>query len=330
VRANCAAFSAYVPDGRMVMPAKAAGGSSGSGVGGGDDAAAGAEQLPPVVLAWANPELVMHMDEFFASLESGAWERATLLALRALLERAGGAAGDFSYIDFGAWIGPTVLFAANFAPRVLALEPHPRPAGILAANLALPANAQLAARTRLFRECIAREAGAQTLVGDGSDSSRNRLVASGAPAAGQSFEVSCRTLPQFAREEGARNLRLVKMDVEGAELLIFPSLAPWLRALDAASLEAEFSGSDGAVSGKPSFVLSVHAPFWDASTEQQLVALWEAIALFKFVYEVGGDGVRDRSAGFAAGVTVADQLHAVRLMENFTVLILTDEALSPL
>ena len=31
-----------------------------------------------------------------------------------------------TYIDFGAWIGPTALFAASYANRVFALEPDYR------------------------------------------------------------------------------------------------------------------------------------------------------------------------------------------------------------
>jgi len=326
VRANCAALSVFVPDGRMLAPAQ--------------DSAPGAE---PVFLAWANPELVMHMAEFYDSFESGAWERTTLLVLRALLEREGGASGDFSYVDFGAWIGPTALFAANFAPRVLALEPHPRPAAILAANLfALPANAPLAARTRLFRECIASDAGTQTLLGDsGGDSSRSRLAAAAAVAAthtgsrhkdGQDergVSVPCRTLPQFVREEGARNLRLVKMDVEGAELRVFSSMRGWLKALDDGAVEAELRGDADGARGKPAFLLSVHPAFWDAApAEQELLELWATIALFRFVYE--GTALRDRSAAFREGSVVReDQLRAVRQL-NMTELVLVDEELPPL
>jgi FkbM family methyltransferase len=325
VRANCAAFSAYVPDGRMLAPAR--------------DGAAGEE---PVFLAWANPELVMHMAEFYDSLESGAWERTTLLLLRALLEREGGASGDFSYVDFGAWIGPTALFAANFAPRVLALEPHPRPAAIFAANLfALPANAPLAARTRLFRECIASDTGTQTLLDDsGGDSSRSRLAAAAAAATHsggrrkdeqdeRSVSVPCRTLPHFVRDEGARNLRLVKMDVEGAELRVFPSMRGWLKALDDGAVEAELRGDADGARGKPAFLLSVHPAFWGAApAEQELLELWATIALFRFVYE--GAALRDRSAAFREGSVVReDQLRAVRQL-NMTELVLVDEELPPL
>jgi len=311
VRVNCAEFGAFIPDGRMALP---------------QPRGAGPEPTP-IYASWTNPELVMHMHEFFATMEEGRWERTTLTVLRALLERAGGAAGDFSYIDFGSWIGPTALFAANFAPRVLALEPDPRPAGVLAANLlALPANAALAARMRVFHECIAKAAGTLQLRGNGD--SRSRLDIAGIEASDEAtFEVPCRSLPQFVREERARNLRLVKMDVEGAELDIFASLAPWLRALDAAALDAETSGDGDAVGGKPAFLLSLHAPFWAAPTDDQLLALWASVSLFGYVYE--GDALRDISAGFRPGSATVreDQLHAMRRLINFTELVLVDEPL---
>jgi hypothetical protein len=47
------------------------------------------------------------------------WERDTQHALRAVLTKQKGA----TYIDFGSWIGPTVLFAGAYAQRIYALEP---------------------------------------------------------------------------------------------------------------------------------------------------------------------------------------------------------------
>ena len=47
------------------------------------------------------------------------WERDTQHGLRAALSKRAGT----TYIDFGSWIGPTVLFAAPYAAHVYALEP---------------------------------------------------------------------------------------------------------------------------------------------------------------------------------------------------------------
>lgn len=56
--------------------------------------------------------------DWWPTVEKG-WERDTQHGLRAALTKQKGA----TYIDFGSWIGPTVLFAAPYASKVFALEP---------------------------------------------------------------------------------------------------------------------------------------------------------------------------------------------------------------
>src|SRR6185295_3331065 len=57
--------------------------------------------------------------DFWGEWERGTWEPGTREAIESHVTPGS------TYVDIGAWIGPTVLWAAPIAARVLALEPDP-------------------------------------------------------------------------------------------------------------------------------------------------------------------------------------------------------------
>ena len=95
--------------------------------------------------------------DFWGMVQRGEWEPQTFVVIQRMLEARGGVAGGASYLDFGSWIGPTVLFGTHFAARTFSLEPDPVAAAMLVANLELPGNAALRNRTRAFRARSARK-----------------------------------------------------------------------------------------------------------------------------------------------------------------------------
>lgn len=62
---------------------------------------------------------------------SGVWEPAVLDKIGEQLADGG------DYVDLGAWVGPTVLWAAQFADHVVAVEPDPVAAGLLLGNVGM-------------------------------------------------------------------------------------------------------------------------------------------------------------------------------------------------
>lgn len=58
-------------------------------------------------------------DKFYAKLVAGNWEPATFDVLAAMVD------SSTTYIDIGAWIGVTPLWAASRAKKVIAVEPDP-------------------------------------------------------------------------------------------------------------------------------------------------------------------------------------------------------------
>ena len=179
------------------------------------------------------------------------------------------------YVDFGSWIGPTILYAGQLASRVYSLEPDPLSFSTLNANI--NQNPTVASRVQLYHECIAPEAGILEMAGSGESNTRlTGTLDTKFLKAGTRWKVKCRTLPGFIAEEGVdmANLRLIKMDTEGTELWLLPSLRPWLESLG---------------NKKPAIWLSVHSPFWKDQQSPEHAAkvqkAWDVLSLFAYVYD---------------------------------------------
>jgi FkbM family methyltransferase len=212
--------------------------------------------------------------DFWNRVNNGKWEHETLWVLEFYLSPK--RFPKAVYVDFGSWIGPTVLFAGQFASKVYSLEPDPLSFSTLNANV--QQNPVVAAKTQLYHECIAPKAGVVEMAGSGESNTRiSGLLDTKFLKAGTHWKVNCRTLDQFTREEGVdmANLRLIKMDTEGTELWLLPTLAPWLASLGKGK--------------KPAIWLSVHSPFWKDQDQPEhgpkVKAAWDVFSLFEYVYD---------------------------------------------
>jgi len=144
---------------------------------------------------------------------TGRWEPELLELLDRLLQDGG------LYLDVGAWIGPTVLWASRYADRIVAVEPDPVAFDVLTANVALNG---LVANTRLVNAAIAdRDGPVELWARDGWGSSMSTLLGD----RGMSVKVAgCR----LASLELDDTPVLVKMDIEGGEAVVLPDAYPLL------------------------------------------------------------------------------------------------------
>ena len=210
--------------------------------------------------------------DFWDRVNRGEWEPETLWVLEWYLSRN----PRSSYVDFGSWIGPTVLFAGRYAAHIYSIEPDPLSFSTLNANINL--NAHILAKTHVYHQCIAPKSGLVEMAGSGESNSRmTEVLDTKFLKGGSTWKVPCRALPQFLAEEGVdmANLELIKMDTEGTELWLLPTLRPWLEGLGKGN--------------KPAIWLSVHSPFWkDADKpehkDKEKLA-WDVLALFAHVYD---------------------------------------------
>ncbi len=155
---------------------------------------------------------------FWSKVSRGTWEPQTFAALDGLL------AADTVYCDIGAWIGPTVLHAAGRCARVYCLEPDRIAYMYLLQNLrlnhldnVLPFNMALAAEDGLKRMASPR--------GKPGDSMTSLLL----PGGGGSQEVLCLAWRTWLSLAGNPKLSCLKMDIEGGEFALLPTMADYLQ-----------------------------------------------------------------------------------------------------
>jgi FkbM family methyltransferase len=161
-------------------------------------------------------------DGFWESVQQGEWEWVTFRALRDHMIPGA------LYLDVGAWIGPTVLYAAAYAERLVALEPDPAAMAALRANLAL--NPEIVGRVELLSAALAAEDGEATLHTLQAGNSMTSVLDWRGPPAFTVPTLSPATL--LDRSLRSEQAVYVKMDVEGAEFAITPALCDEIERRD--------------------------------------------------------------------------------------------------
>lgn len=186
-------------------------------------------------------------DRFWEQAESGEWEADTFQVFDLTL-RPGAL-----HIDIGAWVGPTVLYAAARGARVIAFEPDPSAFHELSVNIS--ANADLAKRITLHRLALSTTSGEGRLYFDKPGDSISRFnphwqLQNGGWAR-MARSVACRTMDvqEAAQRFGFARASLIKIDIEGHEYALLPRMADFLRTAPVPvwlSLHPEAIGSEHA------------------------------------------------------------------------------------
>lgn len=153
--------------------------------------------------------------QFWDWYEAPQWEPCTVSIFE---ERLG---SGVRYLDLGAYIGPTAIYAAALGCDVVALEPDPEVCRELESNVAL--NPELAPRIRIQQLALGLADG-ETMLHVGEASRASLLATSAETRPVRVRSVSPETL---ARDIG--EVDFVKIDVEGAEYLFLPRLVAALR-----------------------------------------------------------------------------------------------------
>jgi len=158
---------------------------------------------------------------FWGLFADGRWEPGTLAALGRHL------GPGRRFVDVGAWIGPTSLEAARLGADVVAFEPDPAAFDLLRRNLDL--NPELAERIEAVPLALAPESGPMQLhsreAGNSETSVFDLHLRNGeAKPARLAFDVEGIGVAEACERYGFPDADLVKLDLEGAEYLLLPSL----------------------------------------------------------------------------------------------------------
>ncbi|MCA0401102.1 MAG: FkbM family methyltransferase [Proteobacteria bacterium] len=153
-------------------------------------------------------------EAFWHRVNSGHWEPATFRAIARHLSP------ETTFLDFGTWIGPITLFAANRVKKVYSFEPDPEAARRLKANLAL--NPALAAKIEVIEKAVWPESGtirlgAKSAAGDSMTSVHH-------VKAQTSWEIPTITPAEIEALLPPEGPVFLKIDTEGAEYDIVPQL----------------------------------------------------------------------------------------------------------
>lgn len=199
--------------------------------------------------------LVPEDRKFWRKVSRDEWERSTFTFLERCLS------ADSVCLDVGAWIGPTALFAAQRCRAVYCIEPDPFAYERLLANIRLN---EVGNVLPFHGALSSRNAGVQIANERGFGNSMTRVRA--APAGG--VTVLGMDLPSFIDWWGIDRIDLLKMDIEGAEFDLVPSIIDLLPRF------------------KPAIHLSLHAPLLPPDERHdQLAAVTDLAARYAFCYD---------------------------------------------
>ncbi len=236
---------------------------------------------------------------YWQEVQRGEWEPETF----ALYDHFTDA--QHSVLDLGAWIGPTVLYGCQKARAVYALEPDPVAFAKLAANVEL--NQPRLDNIHLFNSAIAATNGTLRLVAarEAGDSASTML----AHSAAHSWQVQAVRLDDFVQQNNIADCNFVKMDIEGGEYQVIPTMTQWLERI------------------RPTLYLSLHPSqlYWSGLRALRVVRalrvnyvvnatqkLLNALAFYRQCYDAHGKPV-----------SRAEISERARRLEN-TALVLTD------
>ena len=153
---------------------------------------------------------VVH-DKFWIKFAQG-WEPETERIYRKLVKPGS------VVLDIGAWIGSTILFAlACGAEKVVALEPNPDSYAVILRFLEL--NPEYASKIQLTNRALSYQ---DEIISMGLAEGENDTSTSG--LAGDDFEVQATTLETIVNDYNLGEIDLIKIDIEGAEVLLSETL----------------------------------------------------------------------------------------------------------
>jgi len=186
---------------------------------------------------------------WFSNNKLDNWEQDTFYILDYYKNKIDGV-----YIDIGAWVGPTVLYAANIFNKVLAIEPDPIALERLEENLKVNNFKNIT----VIKKALSDSNSKSKFGGNGElGNSESTLLVSytdysswGGHRSKQDreqdiIEVETVTIETLLLEQNIipSHISLIKMDIEGGELILVPYLKNFLKE------------------HKPVFYISIHHGF---------------------------------------------------------------------
>ena len=194
-------------------------------------------------------------NHFWAQLQINLWEQNTFKIFDTFLD------SNHSYIDLGAWIGPTVLYGSQKAKFCYAIEPDPVAFKQLKNNVKL--NPSLISRINFSNSCIMNSSGITyiTTKGEFGDSCSSTTF----KKSSSSLEVPSTTLEQFFHDNSIDDCNFIKIDIEGGEFEVLPAASKFLEEK------------------KPTLHISLH-PGMMENPKESMRKIYDVISMYDVLY----------------------------------------------
>ncbi len=171
---------------------------------------------------------------FWDSFEKELFEKDNFNILEKYLTK------DSVFLDLGAWAGPMTLYASTIAKEVYAFEPDPIIFKELEINV--KCNVEVLNNIKIFPTAISIENTshplyARTEYGRSSSSLINR-----AKDKKETIQVQTKTLDRIAANQNINKIDFIKIDIEGSEFKLLPSMKEFLNTYQHPTLLISFHG----------------------------------------------------------------------------------------
>jgi len=197
---------------------------------------------------------------FWHKVKSNKWEPDTFAVFNKFLDT------KHSYIDIGAWIGPTVLYGCQIAKHCYAIEPDPVALKSLKENIKL--NKQLEKKITVFNCCIGNSCGQVKLSSRfGFGDSTSSLLSAKSK---KTISVHSITLEEFLKLNKIVDCNFIKMDIEGGELIVLPNIKEYLKKY------------------KPTLFISLH-PFRFENLKGDSEKIVNVLKIYKYIFDSAGN-----------------------------------------
>ena len=159
--------------------------------------------------------------EFWDKVNSGRWEPETYELFDDLIT------SDSLFLDIGAWIGSTALYAAQISQKTIAFEPDPLAFANLSVNASLNADTIWADRLHIVNKAVNAD-GSNIQIGsrgDGGDSMSSALFSDSETV----WMVAGASLTEIVSQYAEPGQPIVlKVDIEGGEYQLIPQISKLL------------------------------------------------------------------------------------------------------
>lgn len=181
---------------------------------------------------------------FWRHVNRGTWENNSFAVLDHYLHP------DAVYLDIGAWIGPTVLYAAHRCQTVYCIEPDYTAYRYLLFNLDL----NKLHNVRPFNLALSNEAGIREMTAPNGNLGESYTSLVRRRPGDTTVQVYCLGWSEWHQTVGSPNIDLIKIDIEGGEFTLIPAMRDYLETC------------------KPPVYLSLHPTFLDKGDRKAAMA----------------------------------------------------------